>query len=125
MRDQRPGRKVPPHWRARFVDVEFLDAAGLLSEDVLTVDAALVAENGRIGRFYYGSNCTANGTDYHVRSTINLNGMIATNNRYGFAYTDNTGYQIRNITYDSNLLYAPPPSFPAPDPRSVGWVAEP
>jgi type II secretory pathway pseudopilin PulG len=85
---------------------------GLLSEDVLTVDAALVAENGRIGRFYYGSNCTVNGTDYHVRSTINLNGMIATNNRYGFAYTDNTGYTNRNITYDSNLLYAPPPSFP-------------
>jgi len=45
-----------------------------------------------------------NGTDYHVRSTINLNGMIATNQRYGFAYTDNTGYQIRNITYDSKIF---------------------
>jgi hypothetical protein len=38
--------------------------------------------------------------------------MIATNTRYGFAYTDNTGYTTRNINYDGNLLYAPPPSFP-------------
>ena len=58
------------------------------------------------------SDCRVNNTDYHIRSTINLNGMIATNQRYGFAYTDNTGYQTRNITYDSNLLYAPPPTFP-------------
>ena len=38
--------------------------------------------------------------------------MIATNLRYGFAYTDGTGYDIRNIEYDGNLLYGPPPSFP-------------
>ena len=38
--------------------------------------------------------------------------MIATNARYGFAYTDNTGYQTRNINYDGNLLYSPPPGFP-------------
>ena len=38
--------------------------------------------------------------------------MIGTNLRYGFAYTDGTGYVTRNITYDGNLLYGPPPSFP-------------
>lgn len=38
--------------------------------------------------------------------------MIATNIRYGFAYTDGTGYSSRDIIYDANLLYAPPPSFP-------------
>jgi hypothetical protein len=38
--------------------------------------------------------------------------MIASYARYGFAYTDGTGYNIRNINYDANLLYAPPPSFP-------------
>ncbi|MBS3903599.1 MAG: hypothetical protein KGZ30_04490 [Anaplasmataceae bacterium] len=87
---------------------------GLQSEDDLRVDAALVAQNGRIGRYYYrppggGSNrCSP----YHVRSVITSYGMIATNLRYGFAYTDNTGYDIRNLNYDANLLYGPPPSFP-------------
>jgi hypothetical protein len=38
--------------------------------------------------------------------------MIASKLRYGFAYTDNTGYQNRNLFYDPNLLYSPPPSFP-------------
>ena len=99
---------------------------GLISADTLTIDAALVAENGRVGRFFYNQYCT----DYG-RSTINLNGMIATDQRYGFAWISTPinstndpyncggsiglsagGYCIRNITYDGSLLYSPPPSFP-------------
>lgn len=82
--------------------------AGLLSADDLRIDAALVAQNGRVGRYYYSSNC---GSTYE-RDTLTLYGMIATNIRYGFAYTDGTGYETRQITYDANLLYGPPPSFP-------------
>ena len=87
---------------------------GLISEDDLRIDAALIAQNGRVGRYYYRppggglERCSPN----HVRQTITLWGMIATNERYGFAYTDGTGYQTRNLNYDSNLLYGPPPSFP-------------
>jgi hypothetical protein len=86
---------------------------GLVSDTDLRIDAALVAQNGRVGRFYYpppggGNNCGP----YHVRNSITLYGMIATNIRYGFAYTNGNGYQIRNINYDANLLYGPPPTFP-------------
>ena len=38
--------------------------------------------------------------------------MIATNKRYGFAFTDGTGYATRTIIYDAALLYSPPPYFP-------------
>lgn len=83
--------------------------AALFSADTLRIDAALVAQNGRVGRYYYSSpECDPNS----IRSSLTLYGMIATNQRYGFAYTDGTGYQTRNIIYDSNLLYSPPPSFP-------------
>lgn len=82
--------------------------AGLDSLDTLRIDAALVAQNGRAGRYYYSPNC---GVGYD-RNTLTLYGMIASNLRYGFAYTDGTGYNIRNIIYDANLLYGPPPSFP-------------
>ncbi len=82
--------------------------AGLSSEDDLRIDAALIAQNGRVGRYYYSNDC---GTGYQ-RTLITLYGMIATNLRYGFAYTDGTGYDSRDIIYDTNLLYAPPPNFP-------------
>ncbi len=81
---------------------------GLMSDDNLRIDAALIAQNGRAGRYYYSSNCSP----YHVRQSITLWGMIATNQRYGFAYTDNTGYQTRSLNYDGYLLYNPPSSFP-------------
>lgn len=82
--------------------------AGLKSKNVLRIDAAVVAKNGRVGRYYYRSQC---GTGYQ-RSAITLYGTITTNQRYGFAYTDGTGYASRTIMYDANLLYGPPPSFP-------------
>lgn len=87
---------------------------GMNSEDDLRVDAALIAQHGRVGRYYYrppgsGQNrCSP----YHERQRITLYGMIGTNERYGFAYTDGNGYQERDIIYDANLLYSPPPSFP-------------
>lgn len=81
---------------------------GMISDDDLKIDGALIAQNDKVGRFYYsGGSCT-----YKNRSVISLFGMIASHARYGFAYTDDTGYETRNITYDSALLYAPPPSFP-------------
>ena len=82
---------------------------GLRSEDDLRIDAALIAQKGRAGRNYYSSSCSST---YYKRQTITLYGMIGTYLRYGFAYVDGTGYQIRNLNYDANLLYAPPPSFP-------------
>jgi hypothetical protein len=81
---------------------------GLVSDNSLRIDAALVSQNGRVGRYYYEHDCSP----YNIRNTLTLYGMIATSIRYGFAYTDGTGYQDRNIIYDANLLYGPPPSFP-------------
>jgi len=95
---------------------------GMVSEDDLRIDAALIAQNGRVGRYYYSSNCSP----YHQRDEITLWGMIATNERYGFAYTDGTGYGIRNLNYDGSLLYGPPPSFPLTSDQyaTLSWEEE-
>ncbi len=82
-------------------------SVGMESPDTLRIDAALMANNGRIGRHYYSSSCP-----YSNRNSLTLYGMIGSSDRYGFAFTDGTGYDIRTITYDANLLYGPPPSFP-------------
>ncbi len=81
---------------------------GYDSANTMRIDAALIAQNGRAGRYYYASSC---GSSY-IRSSVTLYGMIATSQRYGFAYTDGTGYTTRSLVYDTNMLYAPPPSFP-------------
>ncbi len=77
------------------------------SQDHLRIDGALLAQTGRVGRANYGSS------DH--RSDITVNGAIATNQRYGFAWTNGSldwGYTTRNLIFDNNLLYYPPPFFP-------------
>lgn len=97
---------------------------GLYSDTNLQIDAALIAQNGRVGRYYYpGTSSTSGCGPYHSRNSITLNGMIATYLRYGFAYSDNTGYITRNINYDANLLYGPPPQFPlvSDNYQTISW----
>jgi hypothetical protein len=74
------------------------------SQNYLTVDAALLAQAGRVGRDYY--------SHAYDKNTITVNGSIATFFRYGFAYTDGSGYDTRVLNFDNNLLYYPPPYFP-------------
>jgi hypothetical protein len=93
---------------------------GLMSDDIFEIDGALVAQNGRVGRYYYNTNC---GNTY-TQTKVTIYGMIATFVRYGFTYTGSSyvcsgtigsigsGYCTRDITYDPNLLYGPPPTFP-------------
>ena len=91
---------------------------GLYSKDFLRIDGALIAKNGRVGRFYYRKS--SGPQDFcgpeALRNTITLYGMIGTNERYGFSWSCSgvycSGYQNRQITYDPNLLYSPPPGFP-------------
>ena len=98
---------------------------GLVSDDNLQVDAALVAESGHVGRDYYNTHCTSGGTNYWHRTSLILNGMIGTDFRYGFQWTGSnnyncggsvgqisSGYCTRSLNYDPNLLYSPPPNFP-------------
>jgi len=81
---------------------------GLYSQNDLHLDAALIAKEGRVGRNYYGGGCGAG----YIRNSITVTGSMATRERYGFAYTDGTGYITRNLIYDNNLTFIPPPHFP-------------
>ena len=84
---------------------------GYAADNDLVIDAALIAQNGWIGRFYYNSNCGAS----NIRNSLTTLGIVATNLSSAFAYTYNgnpSGFTTRTYNYDANLLYSPPPSFP-------------
>lgn len=128
---------------------------GYYSENDLRVDAALIAQKGRVGRPYYGASFTSSSStsnfrrypigsadpigessclNYRSRSTITANGALGTYQRYGFAWTgtnlyncggglyNNSGYCIRNLIYDNNFYFAPPPFFPTTGQyRVISW----
>ena len=84
------------------------------SLDTLVISGAIIAQSGRVGRDDYG--------DY--KSSLTVNGSIGTNQRYGFAWTDGTGYTTRILNFDNNLLYYPPPYFPTGTEYAIDLWAE-
>ncbi|OGI25186.1 MAG: hypothetical protein A3J76_03245 [Candidatus Moranbacteria bacterium RBG_13_45_13] len=88
-------------------------SVGLYSDDNLEIDAALLAQKGKVGRNYYSWPLSP--VDYVHRDIITVYGSIVTKQRYGFAYTDGTGYHDRILNFDNNLVYWPPPFFPTGD----------
>ncbi len=79
--------------------------------DNLQLEGAFLAQHGRFGRRYYTSG------DYKLRTSMTLYGMIASNLTPVTTWVDAnsavlSGYQAGASTYDSNLLYGPPPFFP-------------
>lgn len=112
---------------------------GYFSLNTIRVDAAIIGQKGRVGRPNYGftgyssyrvqptGSPLPNGggsenscDDFIGRSTLTTYGALGTFERYGFAWTgtsfcggtNSSGYCTRNLNFDSNLVYAPPPSFP-------------
>lgn len=88
------------------------DTSGTADQQELRVDAALLAQKGRVGRNYFVSSCGAT----YTRNKITVNGSIGTAKRYGFTWgtgcPPGSGYCTRILTYDANFTIVPPPSFP-------------
>ncbi len=80
---------------------------GMASADSLTIDAAIIAQNGATIRYYYGGKCSP----WNLRSTLTTYGMFGSNGQ-GYFYYGDSGYASQPASYDANLLYAPPPFFP-------------
>lgn len=74
----------------------------------LEIDAAMVAQNGSAQFFYYPNN---------VKNSITVFGAVMTYGQWTWSWVNGSnvivsGYPYTYDTYDGNLLYSPPPSFP-------------
>jgi hypothetical protein len=85
----------------------------------LEVDAALIAQKGSTQIYNFNS----------PKGTITIYGAIASFGVWTWTWVSGStcvsGYCTTNTTYDSNLLYAPPPSFPlSPDGyQQLSWTS--
>jgi hypothetical protein len=78
------------------------------------VDAALLAGSGRIIRHnYHYSGCSTYGNA--VRNSFTLYGSVISNQKsyWNFGTQPDSGFTTRDITYDPNLYFQPPPYFPS------------
>lgn len=92
---------------------------GLRSPLDLRIDAAQIAQQGRIGRYFYPplgfagkQGCGADA----IRNSLISYGMQASNKSGGLYWYCGSGcgsgYPNQQTIYDANLLFAPPPDFP-------------
>jgi hypothetical protein len=79
----------------------------------LEIDAALLASSGRIIRhdYNYGGCSSLSGA---VRNSLTIYGSIISNQKsyWNYGSPPVSGFTTRNITYDQNLYFQPPPFFP-------------
>lgn len=90
---------------------------GLFADEELVINAALIAQNGNLIRYNYPGPGNGNGSAQcspnDVLTSFNSYGMIGSNLQGVLSYSnDASGFLSRTYTYDANLLYSPPPSFP-------------
>lgn len=96
---------------------------------VLEIDAAIVAQNGSAQIFNYSSACTGNCSNV-IKNSITTYGSIMSYGQWTWSWISGStivsGYPNTYSTYDNNLLYAPPPSFPlsASGYQLISWSSD-
>jgi hypothetical protein len=84
----------------------------------LNIDAILLAQNGRVFRNYYANPS--------IKNSIQVYGGIITYNTWTWTWTNSgvviDGYSNTASTYDNQVLFSPPPSFPTTGEYSfISW----
>jgi hypothetical protein len=98
------------------------DSLGLVAENDIyfgldlpqsfEVDAALLAQSGKVFRHFYGNSCGnyANA----VRNQLTIYGSVISDDKsaWNWGSGPSSGFTTRTVTYDSHLYLTPPPYFP-------------
>jgi len=90
------------------------------------VDAALMAQKGKIIRHGYFSSCQGTSTGA-VKNSLTINGSIISFNKsyWNYGSGPSSGFITRTIAYDTDLIYQPPPYFPTSgEYEFISWIEE-
>lgn len=111
------------------------DAIGLIAQNDIyyvrdvpanfRIDAAMMAQKGKIIRHGYISGCGLSGAS--VKNSLTVYGTIISylKSYWNFGSPPQSGFTTRTTTYDPNLLYFPPPFFPTTgEYEFISWVED-
>jgi len=93
--------------------------------DNFEIDGALMAQEGKLIRHGYLDHCGS--SPNAVRNSLTIYGSILSNQKsyWNYGTAPDSGFRTRTITYDANLLYAPPPYFPTDgEYEFISWKEE-
>ncbi|MEK7166313.1 MAG: hypothetical protein AAB874_05900, partial [Patescibacteria group bacterium] len=78
------------------------------------INGALLAQRGRIIRHNYKYG-TCSSYSNAVRTKLTIYGAVISNQKsyWNFGTGPTSGFQTREVTYDPNLYFEPPPYFPS------------
>ncbi len=109
----------------------------LESLNTLEIHAALFAQKGHVFRNYYcsderlnrlyGYKCKSSYNSFVTRSSLTLKGTVITNQIAAWTWVDRygnviSGYRGGDNTYETRLIFAPPPFFPRQgEQRIITW----
>lgn len=89
------------------------------------IDAALMAQKGRIMRHGYYPGC--GNSQFNLRNSLTINGALISfeNSYWNYDSPPISGFINRTINYDADLMYAPPPFFPTSgEYEFISWKEE-
>ncbi len=89
------------------------------------IDGALMAQKGKIIRHGYISGCGSG--SWSVKNSLTINGSLISYNKsyWNFGSPPSSGFTTRNINYDADLLFMPPPYFPTSgEYEFISWAEE-
>jgi hypothetical protein len=95
----------------------------------MEIDAAMIAQNGSTQHYVFTQTCTPRAN----KNSLTIFGTIASYGIWTWSWFGNgcgnttlSGYANTNTIYDSNLLYAPPPSFPLTTDgyQQISWTSD-
>ena len=98
-----------------------------ISDDPLKIQAALLAKEGGVMRYFYPLWDTPPYQTYSVQNSIEIYGSIISKKEWTFTWVDEeeniiSGYRETKISIDPRLVYQPPPHFPAiREATLIGW----
>lgn len=87
---------------------------GLHIPETFQIDAALMAQKGRIIRHFYSYWWACSYYFDALKDRLEIYGSVISNQKSYWNYGNPpwSGFTTRDITYDANLKYSPPPYFP-------------
>jgi len=87
---------------------------GLDIPNVFEIDAAMMAQKGRIIRHFYSYWWVCSNYSNAVRDKLEIYGTVISNQKSYWNYGNPvwSGFEERDITYDNHLRYSAPPYFP-------------